>query len=190
MLQAIHDNLKGVFAMIILGVLAVVFVFWGVEFVSVGGLTSTQGIEVNGEDVNLNDVQREYQERLTQLQLSLSGTEIPAELREQLRQDVIERAVTAELVRQRTNELRFRASDRDVLEQLQQIPAFQVDGKFSKDAYYAALRSANIEPAYFEAQQKQAVADGMLTLRADGLLKLKNGQTTAEEVLKETAPDR
>jgi type IV pilus assembly protein PilB len=36
----------------------------------------------------------------------------------------------------------------------------------------------------------QAVADGMLTLRADGLIKLKNGLTTAEEVLKETAADR
>jgi type IV pilus assembly protein PilB len=38
--------------------------------------------------------------------------------------------------------------------------------------------------------KKQAVADGMLTLRADGLVKLKNGITTAEEVLKETAADR
>jgi type IV pilus assembly protein PilB len=38
--------------------------------------------------------------------------------------------------------------------------------------------------------KKQAVADGMLTLRSDGLVKLKNGITTAEEVLKETAPDR
>ena len=38
--------------------------------------------------------------------------------------------------------------------------------------------------------KKQAVADGMLTLRMDGLSKLKNGVTTAEEVLKETAADR
>ena len=38
--------------------------------------------------------------------------------------------------------------------------------------------------------KKQAVADGMLTLRADGLMKLKNGITTAEEVLKETAADK
>jgi peptidyl-prolyl cis-trans isomerase D len=158
MLQAIHDNLKGVFAMIILGALAVVFIFWGVEFVAVGGMTSAQGIEVNGEDVPVNDVQREYQEQLTQLQTQLRGMDVPDALREQLRKQVIERAVTSELVRQRTNELRFRATDSDVLEMLQQVPAFQVDGKFSKDAYYAALRSANIEPAYFEAQQKQAVA--------------------------------
>ena len=56
MLQAIHDNLKGVFAMIILGVLAVVFIFWGVEFVSVGGLTATKGLEVNGQDVSAQSV--------------------------------------------------------------------------------------------------------------------------------------
>jgi len=37
--------------------------------------------------------------------------------------------------------------------------------------------------------KKQAVSEGMLTLRADGLLKLKKGVTTAEEVLKETAAD-
>ena len=38
--------------------------------------------------------------------------------------------------------------------------------------------------------KKQAVMDGMLTLRSDALVKLKNGITSAEEVLKETALDR
>ena len=38
--------------------------------------------------------------------------------------------------------------------------------------------------------KKQAVAEGMLTLRMDALIKLKKGITTAEEVLKETAADR
>jgi len=158
MLQAIHDNLKGVFAMIILGVLAVVFIFWGVEFVSVGGLTATKGIEVNGQDVNVSEVQQAYQDQVTQYQVATGGMDLPDEVREQIKQDVIEGAVANELIRQRTADQRFRATDRDVLELLQQIPAFQVDGKFSKDAYYAALRAANIEPAYFEAQQKQMVA--------------------------------
>jgi peptidyl-prolyl cis-trans isomerase D len=158
MLQAIHDNLKGVFAMIILGVLAVVFIFWGVEFVSVGGLTATQGIEVNGQDVNVSEVQQSYQEQVTQYQVATGVTDLPDEVREQIKQGVIDNAVANELIRQRTVDQRFRATDRDVLELLQQIPAFQVDGKFSKDAYYAALRAANIEPAYFEAQQKQVVA--------------------------------
>jgi len=158
MLQAIHDNLKGVFAMIILGALAVVFVFWGVEFVSVGGLTASQGIEVNGQDVNTTEIRQAYQDEITRYQAAFGAADLPAELRERVRQDVLEGAIRQELIRQRTDEQRFRASNAEVLETLREIPAFQVDGKFSKDAYYAALRSANLEPAVFEAQQKQFVA--------------------------------
>jgi type II secretory ATPase GspE/PulE/Tfp pilus assembly ATPase PilB-like protein len=35
--------------------------------------------------------------------------------------------------------------------------------------------------------QTQAVADGMLTLRMDGMKKIERGVTTLEEVVKETA---
>jgi type IV pilus assembly protein PilB len=34
--------------------------------------------------------------------------------------------------------------------------------------------------------KEQAVVEGMLTLRADGIMKLKQGVTSVEEVLKET----
>jgi len=52
------------------------------------------------------------------------------------------------------------------------------------------MRDLILDRASTSAVKKQAVTEGMLTLRADGLLKLKNGITTAEEVLKETAADR
>ena len=35
--------------------------------------------------------------------------------------------------------------------------------------------------------QEQAVSEGMLTLRMDGIVKIKKGVTTLEEVVKETA---
>ena len=54
----------------------------------------------------------------------------------------------------------------------------------------AKVRDLILDRASVSAMKKQAMADGMLTLRMDGLLKLKNGITTAEEVLKETAADR
>ena len=54
----------------------------------------------------------------------------------------------------------------------------------------AKIRDLILDRAPTSAIKKQAVADGMLTLRADALLKLKKGITTAEEVLKETAADR
>ncbi len=158
MLQAIHDNLKGIFAFIILGVLSVVFIFWGVEFVSVGALTGSQGIEVNGEPVDAAEVRQTYQQQLSQYQAAFRGSEVPEEIRRQIQQDVLDSAISEELVRQRTDELRFRASDADVVESLKGIPQFQLDGKFDRDAYLAALRSVNLEPAAFEAQQRRFVA--------------------------------
>lgn len=158
MLQAIHDNLKGVFAMVILGVLAVVFVFWGVEFVSVGGATSTQGVSVNGEDVDVEPVRREYQEQVARYQSAFPGQDLPEEILVDLREESLRRAVTRELVRQRTGELRLRASATELLESIQSIPAFQVAGQFSRDAYFAALSSANLKAAAFEAEQREVLA--------------------------------
>ncbi|HEU4725150.1 MAG TPA: type IV-A pilus assembly ATPase PilB [Candidatus Eisenbacteria bacterium] len=54
----------------------------------------------------------------------------------------------------------------------------------------AKIRDLVLDRASVSAIKKQAVEEGMLTLRADGLTKLKNGITSAEEVLKETAADR
>ncbi len=51
------------------------------------------------------------------------------------------------------------------------------------------IRDQVLDRASTAAIKKQAVADGMLTLRKDALMKLKKGITTAEEVLKETATD-
>jgi len=51
------------------------------------------------------------------------------------------------------------------------------------------IRDLILDRAATSQIKKQAVADGMLTLRMDGIVKLKNGITTAEEVLKETAAD-
>ncbi|MEK7349051.1 MAG: type IV-A pilus assembly ATPase PilB [Candidatus Eisenbacteria bacterium] len=52
------------------------------------------------------------------------------------------------------------------------------------------IRDLILDRASVSAIKKLAVEEGMFTLRADGLTKLKNGITTAEEVLKETAADQ
>lgn len=60
-------------------------------------------------------------------------------------------------------------------------------GLFEVLANSPALRELILERRSVSAIRKQAVDEGMITLRADGLLKLKAGLTTAEELLKETA---
>jgi type IV pilus assembly protein PilB len=52
------------------------------------------------------------------------------------------------------------------------------------------LRELVLERASANEIKRAAIGEGMLTLRRDGLMKLKRGLTTAEEILKETAADK
>ncbi|TAK56243.1 MAG: hypothetical protein EPO25_01255 [Gammaproteobacteria bacterium] len=154
MLQKIHDRLTGIFAIGILVVLGIVFVFWGVD-ASVGTFTRASGVEVNGEEIGADRVRRSWQDELSRYQQMFGAAEIPEDFRERLRKDVLDQEIRAELVRQRTRERHYAISDAQLLESLHQIPAFQVAGKFSADAYHAALQSAGIPADRFEAEQRE-----------------------------------
>lgn len=162
MLQNIHEKLTGPFAITILGMLAVVFVFWGVQFVSVGSGPRATGLKVDGNDVSVEQVRRAYQEQLNRYQVALGDQDVPEDLKRRLQEQVLEGTIRSELIRQRADDLHLRASNEQLVRTLQEVPAFQVDGKFSKDAYYAALRSQNIEPAAFEADQRHQLAVRLL----------------------------
>ncbi len=53
-----------------------------------------------------------------------------------------------------------------------------------------AVRELILERSSSSDIKNAAIQDGMLTLRRDGLMKLRRGITTVEEVLKESAPDK
>jgi len=60
-------------------------------------------------------------------------------------------------------------------------------GLYEVMALSAELRRMILKGASTAELQDQAVGDGMLTLRMDGIMKIKKGITTLEEVVKETA---
>lgn len=158
MLQTIHDKLKGIFAVAILVALGIVFVFWGVNFSSnIGGMSKAKGIEVNGREIPVEEVRRTYQEQMSRIQAAMGDAGVPEEMRASIQQRVLDDAVRQELIRQRTAKLDFEATDGEVLETIREVPAFQVDGKFSADAYHAALSSIGMSPERFEAEQRQYV---------------------------------
>ncbi len=169
MLQTIHDKLKGIFAVTILVALGVVFVFWGVNFsTDIGGFSKAKGIEVNGREIAIEEVQRNYQEQLSRIEAAMGESGVPDEMRKSIQQRVVDQAVQMELVRQRTRKLDFEATDAEVLETIQSIPAFQVEGRFSKDAYQAALRNINLTPERFEAEQREFVLARQLDRGIEG----------------------
>jgi len=60
-------------------------------------------------------------------------------------------------------------------------------GLYEVMAMTSAARRMVLKGGSTEELREQAVKDGMLTLRMDGMLKVKRGITTLEEVVKETA---
>ncbi|HEX8272675.1 MAG TPA: type IV-A pilus assembly ATPase PilB [Longimicrobiaceae bacterium] len=60
-------------------------------------------------------------------------------------------------------------------------------GLYEVMAMSPSLRRMVLQGASTADLQKQAISEGMLTLRMDGMLKVKRGITTIEEVIKETA---
>ena len=148
MLQQIRDKITGWFAIVFLGVIAIVFIFWGVQFES---STNVAAATVNGEKIPVELVRRAWQDRQSELQ-QLTRDELPPELVQQEQQLILDDFIRRELLVQRAGELGYRVSDRELAEALAEIPALQVDGVFSRDRYAALLRAQGRAEAEFEAE--------------------------------------
>ena len=148
MLQQIRDKITGWFAIVFLSVIAIVFIFWGVQFES---SVNVAAATVNGEKIPVEQVRRAWQDRQTELQ-QLTRDELPPELVQQEQQRILDDFIRRELLVQRAGELGYRVSDRELAEALAEIPALQVDGVFSRDRYAALLRAQGRTEADFEAE--------------------------------------
>lgn len=159
MLQRIHDSLTKWVVVVVLGLIAFSFIFWGVDF----GLTGAArfAARVNGEDVPLTDFDRELQSRQNQFQ-QLYRTEIPEDVRRELRRAVVEDLIRDTALKQRVEEQGYRVSDARLTQSIRDIAAFQVDGQFSMDVYQGLLANQGFTPTAFEALQRQSLEVGDL----------------------------
>ena len=148
MLQQIRDKITGWFAIVFLGAIAIVFIFWGIQFESSANVAAAT---VNGEKIPVEAVRRAWQERQSELQ-RLTRDELPPEVVTEEQGRIIDEYVRRELLVQRAGELGYRVSDQELAEALARIPALQVDGVFSRDRYAALLRAQGRSEAEFEAE--------------------------------------
>ncbi|HSN71136.1 MAG TPA: SurA N-terminal domain-containing protein, partial [Steroidobacteraceae bacterium] len=135
MLQRIRDRITGWVAGAIIALIAVVFIFWGIDFQNALGSYAAQ---VNGEKIPLVTVQRAWQDRLSQLQQNVRG-QLPDELIASQQAALLEEFIRTELLTQRAENLGYRTSDQMLVETIRSFPELQVDGQFSRDRYAALL---------------------------------------------------
>ncbi len=147
MLQTIRDKITGWVASLFLGAIAIVFVFWGIDFQS--GAAS-YAAKVDGQSIPAETVRRAWQQRQSQLQQMLRN-ELPPDMAKSQQTALLDQYIKQTLLTQRANDLGYKVSDEALAKRVMEIPQFQVDGKFSPDRYNGLLRSSGSTETQFEA---------------------------------------
>jgi peptidyl-prolyl cis-trans isomerase D len=158
MLQRIRENIKGVGAWVIVRFLCVPFAFWGINQYF-DPVARDAAASVNGEEISSFQLEQAFQQRYQQL-IQAFGDQLPPEMIDEraLRREELNQLIVQELLRQKMQDLRFRAGDDQVREMIRSIPVFQEDGRFSPERYRQALSMSGRSAAGFEALIRQDIA--------------------------------
>ena len=149
MLHVIREKFTGWIAAGILGLIAVTFVFvGGANFAFVG---NNYAAKVDGSEIGIGQFEQSYRD---QLQQNPQFAELPEDLRMQLRRNVLEQLIQQRVVDNYLAEAGYRIPDEMVTEVIQQIPEFQVDGKFDIETYREVLAMSGFEPSLFELDRR------------------------------------
>ena len=179
MLQAIRDRVTGVVAFVILGLLAIPFVFVGLD----------SYIQSIPEDA----VATVGDGKITSTEFQTSFAQYRANLRQQqgdaydeiatnqpiARREHLEGMIDQLLLQQYSESLGLTVSDREIAEIIRDIPAFQINGRFDSEQYRTVLRSSGRSPRSFDAE-----------LREDLLVNTLPGALTASLAPTETEVDQ
>src|ERR1700677_3882060 len=164
MLQSIHDKLKGWLAGVVLGIIGLVFVFWGINWTL---SAPTYAAKVNGSEVSADEVRQSYQQQLAQAERQSNGSVSDAQ-RNDIKMRVLDDYMNSEALVTRADKLGYRVTDQQLLQAMAQIPLFQVDGKFDYAHAVAVLsaqgRSIPEIEALFKRDVKLRQLDSALTL--------------------------
>lgn len=150
MLQKIREKITGWVAWTIVITIGLVFAVWGIDL---SFTPRPVAAKVNGAEVPVEPVRRAYQEQVSRFQQAFRG-DVPEEIAGEIRRGVIEQFVSRELLQQRVVADGYRIGDAALMDYIQGIEFFQVNGEFSMDAYRAALAGAGYTAPMFEAEQR------------------------------------
>lgn len=157
MLQNIGDTLKSRkwLSYSFLAVIALLFTVWGAYgIVDLTTIDQDVAATVDGERIPRSEVSQAWQRALPQY-LSLYGNNLGDQQRAALQDELLDSYIERAALLARSRKLGFRVTDEQVKAAYRAEPAFQVDGQFSASAAAAALASAGITPAQYDADSRR-----------------------------------
>ena len=156
MLQAIREKTSGWIAYVIIGLISIPFALWGINSYLGGGEQQPAAI-VDGDEITVRDLDyayARYRERLS----SVFGGQLPdmfndeITLKEQVLSQMIEEQALQNYIQQRG----IYVGDAELFGLIRTMPAFQQDGKFSKELYQNQLASQGYNPSLFEFELRRS----------------------------------
>jgi len=144
------------FIKFIVGVIAIVFVFWGI-----GGFSDREKdsvAKINDRVVTYQEYSKAYENLLNNYK-KLLGDNLTEETIKKLniKKQTIDSIVERELLLKEAKKLKFKASDEEVKALITNVPYFQRDGKFDKNLYMDILRQNRLSLMDYEESQKEVI---------------------------------
>lgn len=169
MLKFMREKAGSWFIKLILGLIVLVFVFWGV------GSFRSQRFEVvasvNGAPISAEDYRQAYNGLLERYRQQFGGNLDENMLKMlNLQQQALDGLVDQSLIRQEAKRLEIRVSTDELVETIRKMPAFQRNGAFDNQLYNRVLEMNRLTPEAFETMQRDSLLIGkMRTFIMDGV---------------------
>lgn len=146
---------KVVFWTIIAAFVGTIFLVWGKGGRGTGA-DSDVAVKINGQRVTFGDFRSAY-DNLRRLYQNVYRERFTPEMEEQLGLEgqALEGLIRQTLLLQEADQRDIEVSKQELVEAIGRIPAFQVDGAFSKDRYLKVLAYERLSPEQFEDGQRR-----------------------------------
>jgi peptidyl-prolyl cis-trans isomerase D len=162
MLQSIREKAQGWIAWLIVIFISIPFALWGIqEYLGVG--SEQVKALVNGQEIKEREFEKYYRQYRQNLRQSLGSAYRPELIDDALlRKEILDSLIRSELIQQASDRMGLRAGDDLIRGVIANIPAFQINGRFSQEAYQRAVSSQSLSEAGFEHQIRASLVSEQL----------------------------
>ncbi|MGQ0286977.1 peptidylprolyl isomerase [Pasteurellaceae bacterium 22721_9_1] len=159
-MEKMHHASNSGIAKAVLALIGVSFVITGM-YGYLGRSADTFAVKINGEEVSQAEFQQQYNneyQRSSQL-LGAKFAEVAntPEFTKGIRASVLNRMIEQKLLTQYITDLKLGVSDERIKQEIVRTPMFQMDGKFSNEAYQQVLRNNNMTADMYAAYVREAL---------------------------------
>jgi peptidyl-prolyl cis-trans isomerase D len=155
MLSLLRKHAASTIIKIILGLIVIVFIFWGFGWQS---QKPGRVAIVNGETISIDELRQAHNNLLNQYRQQY-GDKLNEEFIKQLdlEKQALDQLINKKVLLSEAQKLHFRVSDQELANTIRKISAFQRNGQFDHRVYQDMLRYNHLTPEEFEEYQRQTI---------------------------------